>query len=305
VTITETPTPPRPDDSQRLLLEATTSRSRKVRNTLASIWMLGSLVVALIPLGFVIGYVVVKGIGLIDAAWFTENIQARSREPGGGMAPAIVGTLVITGMATLMSVPLGILGAIYLNEYGAKGRMAAVIRFMADVMTGVPSIVMGLFVYTIWTLTFGLSAFGGALALACLMLPIVIRSTEEMLKLVPDELRQGSYALGNRKWRTIVTVVLPASFGGITSGAMLAVARAAGETAPLVFTIGAARSINLDIFSGPTTALSLQIFNNAQSPFPASQDRAWAAAFTLVAIVFVLTIAARIVSARVARKHAA
>lgn len=295
----------RQDDSERLLLDATTSRSRKVRNRVASIWMVGSLVVAMVPLAFVIGYVVVKGIGLINVAWFTEDIQARSREAGGGMAPAIVGTLLITGAATLMAVPLGLLGAIYLNEYGGKGRTAGLIRFMSDVMTGVPSIVMGLFIYTIYTLTFGLNGFGGALALACLMLPIVIRSTEEMLKLVPDELRDGSYALGNRKWRTVTTVVLPAAFGGIVSGVMLAIARAAGETAPLVFTIGAARALNLNLFEGPNSALSLQIFNNSQSPFPASQDRAWAAALTLVAIVFLFTIAARVVSARVARRHSA
>jgi phosphate transport system permease protein len=292
-------------ESDRLLLEATTSRSRSVKNRVASVWMAGSLVVAVIPLAFVIYYVVAKGIGVIDWAWFTEDIQARTREAGGGMAPAIVGTLVITGLATLMSVPLGILGAIYLNEYGGKGRMASIIRFMSDVMTGVPSIVMGLFVYTVWTLTFGLSAFGGALALGCLMLPIVIRSTEEMLRLVPEELRHGSYALGNRKWRTIMTVVLPAAFGGIVSGAMLAVARAAGETAPLLFTIGAARAVNLDVFGGATTALSVQIFTNAQSPFQPAIDRAWASALTLVVIVFIFTIAARVVSARVARRHAA
>lgn len=292
-------------ESDRLLLEATTSRGRRVRNRLASVWMLGSLLVAVVPLAFVVGYVIVEGIGLINAAWFTEDINARSRVEGGGMAPAIVGTLLITGLAALLAVPLGILGAIYLHEYGAKGRMATVIRFMADVMTGVPSIVMGLFIYTVWTITFGLSTIGGSLALACLMLPIVIRSTEEMLRLVPDELRHGSYALGNRKWRTVLTVVLPASFGGITSGAMLAIARAAGETAPLLFTIGAARAINLDIFNGPTTALSVQIFGNAQTPFPAAQDRAWASALTLVAIVFLLTLAARFVSARVARRHAA
>jgi phosphate transport system permease protein len=162
---------------------------------------------------------------------------------------------------------------------------------------------MGLFVYTIWTVSMGLSGFGGALALGCLMLPIIIRTTEEMLRLVPDELRQASYALGNRKWRTIVTVVLPAAFGGITSGVMLAIARAAGETAPLVFTIGAARNLNLNIFDGPTTALSVQIFGNAQTPFEAAQARAWGAALTLVAIVFILTILARVVAARVARRH--
>jgi len=170
-------------------------------------------------------------------------------------------------------------------------------------MTGVPSIVMGLFVYSTWSLAFGLNGFGGSLALACLMLPIVIRSTEEMLKLVPDELRQGSYALGNRKWRTIVTVVLPSAFGGIVSGVMLAIARAAGETAPLIFTIGAARKLNIDLMNGPMNALSVQIFQNAQKSFPASIDRAWGAALTLIAIVFLFTILARVVSARVARKH--
>src|SRR3954466_9339080 len=145
-----------------------------------------------------------------------------------------------------------------------------------------------------WTLNFGLEGFGGSLALACLMLPIIIRSTEEMLKLVPDDLRQGSYALGNRKWRTILTVVLPSAFGGIVSGVMLAIARAAGETAPLLFTVGAARNLNLDLVHGPMTALSVHILGNAQQPFPAAQERGWGAALTLVAIVFILTIAARV-----------
>jgi phosphate transport system permease protein len=219
------------------------------------------------------------------------------------MGPAILGTLVITAGATVMAVPLGILGAIYLNEYGGTGMLARVIRFMSDVMTGVPSIVMGLFIYTVYTINFGLNGFGGALALGCLMLPIVIRSTEEMLKLVPDELRHGSYALGNRKWRTILSVVLPAAFGGITSGVMLAIARAAGETAPLIFTIGAARAFNANLAEGEMTALSVQIFANARVPFPAAQDRAWGAALTLVAIVFIFTVAARILAARVARRH--
>lgn len=285
------------------LLDATVSRSRRVRNRLASIWMAGSLLVAIVPLALVIGYVIAKGIGVISVDWFTQDLPARTRAVGGGMGPAIVGTLLITFAAAVMAIPLGILGAIYIHEYGGRGRTARLIRFMADVMTGVPSIVMGLFVFTVWTLTFGLNGFGGALALGCLMLPIIIRSTEEMLKLVPDELRLGSYALGNRKWRTIVTVVLPAAFGGITSGVMLAIARAAGETAPLVFTIGAARKLNLNLFDGPMTALSVQIFGNAQTPFEAAQDRAWGAALTLVAIVFVFTILARIVSARIARRH--
>ena len=291
------------EESNRLLLQATTSRSRRVRNRLATIWMTGSLFVAFVPLALVIGFVIFKGIGSLSVTWFTEDLPAVTRRAGGGMGPAIVGTLLITAGAAVMAIPLGILGAVYLHEYGGRGYLSRLIRFMADVMTGVPSIVMGLFVYTVWTLNMGLNGFGGSLALACLMLPIIIRSTEEMLRLVPDELRQASYALGNRKWRTIVTVVLPAAFGGITSGVMIAIARAAGETAPLVFTIGAARSLNLDLFNGPTTALSVQIFGNAQTPFEAAQDRAWGAALTLVAIVFLFTILARVVSARVARRH--
>ena len=291
------------DESDRLLLEATMSRSRRARNGLASAWMLSSVLIALVPLSVVIFYVITKGISVIDGNWFTKDLPAVTTKAGGGMGPAIVGTLLITAGAALMAVPLGILGAIYLHEYGGSGRFASLIRTMADVMTGVPSIVMGLFVYSTWSLAFGLNGFGGSLALACLMLPIVIRSTEEMLKLVPDELRQGSYALGNRKWRTIVTVVLPSAFGGIVSGVTLAIARAAGETAPLIFTIGAARKLNIDLMNGPMNALSVQIFQNAQKSFPASIDRAWGAALTLIAIVFLFTILARVVSARVARKH--
>ena len=181
------------------------------------------------------------------------------------MGPAIVGTLLVTGGATLIAVPLGILGAVYLHEYGGTTRFARLVRFMATVMTGVPSIVMGLFVYLMWTLRFGYSAFGGALALACLMLPVVIGATEQMLRLVPAQLREAAYALGTTKSRTILTVVLPAALPGIVSGALLAVARAAGETAPLLFTVGAATEYNPHLFSQANTALSLQIFSNAVS----------------------------------------
>ena len=218
------------------------------------------------------------------------------------MYPAIVGTIVITFWATVMAVPLGVLAAVYLQEYGGKARLPALIRFMADVMTGVPSIVMGLFIYTIWVLRHGLSGFAGALALGALMLPIVIRSTEEMLRLVPDDLRRASDALGARRWRTTVTVVIPAALPGIVSGVMLAIARAAGETAPLLFTIGASRRANWNAFKGVNTALPLQIYNNAKQPFPAAVDRAWGAAFTLIVIVFVCTVIARIVSSRFATK---
>jgi phosphate transport system permease protein len=200
-----------------------------------------------------------------------------------------------------MAVPLGILGAVYINEYGGRGPLGAVIRFMADVMTGVPSIVMGLFIFSIWVLHFGFSGLAGAFALGCLMLPIVIRSTEEMLKLVPNSLREGSYAVGATKARVTLTVVLPAAMSGIVSGALLAVARAAGETAPLLFTILTVFSANPNVFSGPNTSLPSQIFANASSPYTGAQARGWGAALTLIAICFILMIAARIITARFTR----
>ncbi len=298
------PADPEPSEAdERRLLESTISPRRRITNRLATFWLYASFVVVVIPLGFIVAYVVAKGAAALSVDWFTKPLAIISSQPGGGMAPAIVGTLVITLWATVMAVPLGVLGAIYLHEYGGHGKLPRLIRFMSDVMTGVPSIIMGLFIYIIWTLRFGLSGFAGSLALACLMLPIVIRSTEEMLRLVPDDLRQASYALGNRKWRTILTVVLPAAVGGIVSGVMLAVARAAGETAPLLFLIGASRSVNWNVFSGPNSALSLQIFTNATTPFTAAQNRAWGAALTLVGIVFILTVIARIVAARFSLKH--
>jgi phosphate transport system permease protein len=287
-----------PSEPPRWMLERTVSRGRRARNMLASTWMLLAVIVAMIPLVFIFGYTLQKGIGVISKAWFTEDPPIISQLKSGGMKAAIVGTLVITGWATLMAVPLGVGAAVYLNEYGGTGRLARLIRFMADVMTGVPSIVMGLFVYAIWVLRYGLTGFAGSLALACLMLPIVIRSSEEMLKLVPNELRHASDALGARRWWTVLRVTLPTALPGIISGAMLAVARAAGETAPLLFTIGASRKTNPNVFDGPNTALSVQIFRNAQSPFPAANDRAWGAALTLVVIVFLFTVIARIVSAR-------
>jgi phosphate transport system permease protein len=214
------------------------------------------------------------------------------------MGPAVLGTLLITGAATAMAVPLGVLAAVYLTEYGKRRRLASVIRFLSDVMAGVPSIVMGLFIYTVWVLRFGLTGFAGALALACLMLPIVIRSAETALLLVPNDLREASVALGCRTSRTILTVVIPAALPGLVSGALLAVARAAGETAPLLFTIGTVSAANRHLFSGTNTALSAQIFTNARQPFIGAIDRAWGAALTLVVLVFLLTAIARFVARR-------
>lgn len=279
---------------------------RSVKNWIMTGMMIAAFVVITIPLIAILYSLISRGaaIALKDfPAFFTETIPVVSRRAGPGMGPAIVGTLLCTGGATLIAVPLGILGAVYLHEYGRTSKFARLVRFMAMVMTGVPSIVMGLFVYVIWTMTFGYSAFGGALALACLMLPIVIGATEQMLRLVPDHMREAAFALGARKSRVILTVVLPAAVPGIVSGCLLAIARAAGETAPLLFTIGAATAYNPHLFENANTSLSIQIFGNATSSFAAAQERAWGAALTLVILTFVLTLIARIVAARFAAKR--
>jgi phosphate transport system permease protein len=284
--------------------------------------MILSLVVAAVPLLAVMIILVAKGFSLVASTdWWTKPIptnvasnalsSAEAQDAFGnttgaaattavvyGMQPAIIGTLLTTGLAALLSIPLGILAAVYLNEYGGKSRSASVIRFFTDVMTGVPSVVMGIFIYTVWVLNFeqsGRSAFAGGLALACLMLPVVVRSTEEMLRLVPDSLRQASAALGTPRWKTTTRVVLPAAMPGITSGSMLAIARAAGETAPLLFTVGVVSSTNFSLF-GQNTALSAQIFSNATQP--GGESIAWGAALTLIIIVMAFTLAARFVSSK-------
>jgi phosphate transport system permease protein len=277
---------------------------RTVKSALMTGLMVASVVLVALPLVAVVVAVFSRGIRVVAAGFpdfLVKEIPIVARRVGPGMGPAIFGTLLATGTATAIAVPLGVLGAVYLNEYGANRRFARLVRFMANVMTGVPSIVMGLFVYVTWTLKFGYSAFGAALALACLMLPVVIGASEQMLRLVPNHLREASYAVGASKSRTILTVALPAALPGIVSGSLLAVARAAGETAPLMFSIGAATAYNPNIFREANTALSIQIFGNATSSFVAAQDRAWGAALTLVLLTFVITLIARVVTARFAR----
>jgi phosphate transport system permease protein len=275
---------------------------RRSKNRIMTVLMVIAFVLTIIPLGFVLFTVIAKGASIISWQFLTGSPIPPNVLPAGigGLWPAVLGTLLITGLATLMAVPLGILGAIYLNEYGGKNWLSALIGFMSDVMTGVPSIVMGLFIFTIWVLHFGYSGLAGAFALGCLMLPIVIRSTYEMLRLVPDSLREASYALGASKSRVTLSVVLPAALGGIVSGALLAVARAAGETAPLLFTVLTVESTNSNLFQGANTALPLQIFSNATSPYVGAEQRAWGAALTLIAITFILMIIARLVTSRFA-----
>jgi phosphate transport system permease protein len=281
---------------------------RRSKNQIATGLMYGAFVIILIPLGFVIFEVIAKGAKAISWQFLTNSTIPPNVMPlgQGGMGAAVVGTLEITAFAAVIAVPLGILGAVYINEYGGGGKswLAALISFMSNVMVGVPSIVMGLFIFTVWVIPHGLtglSGFAGSLALACLMLPLVIRSTYEMLRLVPDHLREASYALGATKSRVTLTVVLPSAVSGIVSGALLAVARAAGETAPLLFTIGAVESTNSNLFSGATTALPSQIFSNALSPYVGAEERAWGAALTLIAIAFILLFVARIFTARFTR----
>jgi phosphate transport system permease protein len=285
-------------------------RARPSWRTRTNALMVGAMAAAValvaIPLIAVLWSVIDKGAGIAFASFpdfFTETIPVISRRARPGMGPAIVGTLLATGGATLCAVPIGVLGAVYLHEYGGTGTFARLVRFMATVMTGVPSIVMGLFVYVVWTMSFGYSAFGGALALACLMLPVVIGSTEQMLRLVPAQLREAAYALGATRSRTILIIVLPAALPGIISGVLLAIARAAGESAPLMFAVGAAYAYNPHLFHEANTSLSLQIFGNATSAFPAAQDRAWGAALTLVLLTFIVTLIARVFTSRLALKR--
>jgi phosphate transport system permease protein len=276
---------------------------RRAKSQVATGAMWFAFACMLIPLGFVLGSVIAKGASIISWQFLTSSTIPPNVLPAnvGGMGAAVLGTLEITGFAAVLAIPLGILGAVYLNEYGGNRPLARLISFLADVMTGVPSIVMGLFIFTIWVIPHGLtglSGLAGSFALACLMLPIVIRSSYEMLRLVPNHLREASYALGATKARVTVTVVLPAAVGGIVSGALLAVARAAGETAPLLFTIGAVEATNGNLFSGANTALSTQIFVNVLQPYSGAVSRAWGAALTLIAITFIVMIVARLVTAR-------
>jgi len=276
---------------------------RSVKSRIMTGLMVLAFVVVIVPLGFVLYTVISKGAAAINGRFLTSDIPFNVAPLNiGGIGPAVWGTLLISALATVIAVPIGILAAIYITEYGGNRLLTRIIRFMADVMTGVPSIIMGLFIFSIWVIHFGFSGLAGALALGCLMLPIVIRSSEEMLKLVPDALREASYALGASKARVTVTVVLPAALSGITSGSLLAVARIAGETAPLLFTIlGGLTAPNLNLFSGANTALPLLIFVNASSPYPGAQGRAWGAALTLIAIALIMLIVARLVTGRVAR----
>ena len=280
--------------------------SRKAKDRLATITVTCAFGLALLPLVSLVISVIQKGSERFDLQFFTYSMRNVVGE-GGGAVHAIVGTLWVTGIATLISVPIGILAAIYLVEYGT-GHLARSITFFVDVMTGIPSIVAGLFAYALFVLFFGpgtKSGLAGAVALTVLMIPVVVRSIEELLKIVPNELREASYALGVPKWLTIVKVVLPTAAAGIVTGVMLAVARVIGETAPLLIAAGFTQSLNNNPLSGPMMTLPVFVYRSyidQGNPASAYLDRAWAGALTLILIVMVLNLAGRLVAAKFAPK---
>jgi phosphate transport system permease protein len=274
------------------------SRRRRWTNRLALAGMLLTVVVVLTPVIMILFQIAQKGLSAMSWEFLTQSMPYSFRKEGGGFVNALIGTLIMVGLATVISVPLGILAAVYLVEYGKKNVFAKLIRFFSDVMTGVPSVFVGLFVYTALVIEIGFGALLGAIALAIIMLPIITRSTEEMLKLVPRELKDASYALGAAKWQTVTKVVLPTAAAGITTGVMLAVARAAGETAPLILTALGAYRVVTALVGEPISALPLALFSGARNPFAAGQARAWAGALELLVLVLVLTLSARIISSR-------
>jgi phosphate transport system permease protein len=270
---------------------------RRHRSAVATA-MLALMMAAVIGvLAWVLLYVAVQGFSALTPGFFVSNPPGNPGAIGGGFANGILGSLIIVGLAALISVPIGILTAIYLAEYG-RGRWSNTVSFFTDVLIGIPTIVTGAFVYSIWVIRFGFSGFAGSLALAIVMLPLIIRTTTQMLKLVPDELREASLALGASQRKTVLRIVLPAALPGIITGLMLAIARAMGETAPLLLT-ALGNELFTELNPGKRmSTLSLQIFNNAITGFRAGQARAWAGALTLVGIVLILTVVARFFARR-------
>lgn len=274
---------------------------RRAKDRAVTMAIAAAFGVSMAPLISLLYEVIKRGARGINWEFFSET--SRGAITGGGAQHAIVGTLIITACAVVISVPIGIMAAIYMNEYG-RGPLRRALTFFVDVMTGIPSIVAGLFAYALFELFFGPGiqmGIMGSIALSVLMIPIVIRSAEEVLKIVPNHLREASYALGTPKWKTIVKVVLPTSFAGLVTGVMLATARIIGETAPLLVTTGVVTSLNTNPFQGRMQNLAVYAYNEYRSPGvmkQASYDRAWAAALTLIVIVMILNVIARLVYRR-------
>ncbi|GGI48049.1 phosphate transport system permease protein [Agromyces flavus] len=289
------------------LLSRIVEGPRKATDRFVTALVTGAFLLAMIPLVSLAITVLTFGLARFDAEFFTYSMRNITGE-GGGIVHAIVGTLLMTGTAALISIPIGLMTSIYLVEYG-RGRLARGITFLVDVMTGIPSIVAGLFAYALFAIFWGpgtRTGIAGAVALAVLMIPVVVRSSEEMLRLVPNELREAAYALGVPKWLTIVKVVLPTSIAGITTGIMLSIARVIGETAPLLIAAGFTQSVNYNLFDGRMQSLPVFVYTqyaNQGNPPEAYLDRAWAAALTLILIVMALNLIARLVARFFAPKY--
>jgi phosphate transport system permease protein len=274
---------------------------RRAKDRAVTMAIVAAFGAAMAPLISLLYEVISRGAKGISWDFFTTT--SRGAVSGGGAEHAIVGTLVITGCAVIISVPIGIMAAIYMNEYG-NGPLRRALTFFVDVMTGIPSIVAGLFAYALFELFFGPSiqlGIMGSIALSVLMIPIVIRSAEEVLKIVPDHLREAAFALGTPKWKVVTKVVLPTAFAGLVTGVMLATARIIGETAPLLVTTGVVDSLNANPFQGRMQNLAVYAYDQYRSPGvmkQAAYDRAWAAALTLIVIVMILNVAARLVYRR-------
>jgi phosphate transport system permease protein len=282
------------------------STSRKVKNRLATTLFTASFVIAMIPLIWLIYTVLAKGIAAITSStWWSHSLAGvLPEEMAGGVYHAIYGTVIQAAIAAVLSVPLGIMAAVYLVEYG-RGWFAKVTTFMVDILAGVPSIVAALFIFALWIATLGFeqSAFAVSLALVLLMLPVVVRNTEEMLKLVPDELREASYALGIPKWKTIARIVVPTALPGMISGILLALARVMGETAPVLVLVGYSRSINMDPLEGNMASLPLLIYTELVNPEAAGALRVWGAALTLILIIAALYLGAAFVNRYLTRNR--
>jgi phosphate transport system permease protein len=274
-------------------------RGRAFKDQLARIIVWAAFLLAMVPLAWILWTVITQGYHLLlQAQWWTNSQKGiTSRHEGGGAVHAIQGTLLEGLTTAVISVPIGVMTAIYLVEYG-RGRFARSVSFMVDILTGIPSIVAGLFIYAVWVTTFHFQRVGFAvcLSLVLLMIPVIVRSTEEMLKLVPSELREASYALGVPKWKTIVRVVLPTAFSGIITGILLGLARVMGETAPLLILGPYTKSIATDLFSGLVPTLPTMINQDRTESLQPAVDRVWAAALTLILLVLLLNLAGRLIA---------
>jgi phosphate transport system permease protein len=280
-------------------LAAISPRRRRTDKIARGVLLAGTLT-ALVPLVLIVYYLILKGIGAWSVHFFTSDPSGRFFGDPGGIKSAIVGTVLIVALATVIAVPVGIGVALYLVEYGKNSRFANVVRYFVDVMTGVPSIVFGLFIYIVLVLSGVLGDFAGwkgSIALALLMLPVVTRASEVVLNLVPDSLREAALALGAPRWRVVTRVVLPTAAPGLVTGSLLAIARAAGETAPLLFTAFAVKATTLNLGS-QMNSLPIQIFNDVRQAQDRLVERAWGAALTLVAMILVLTLIARLIQRR-------